>query len=105
MPTPRIHDSQAARQRAYAQRIKEARLAELQAKGLPAAAPIPTMPSHARWRAAGQRIRKLIDDLTVETQIYWDDRSESWQESQAGQDFQEKIERLEEAKQILEEAF
>jgi len=63
------------------------------------------MPSWARWQAAAQRIRTLIDELASETQNYWDDRSESWQESQKGQDFQEKIDLLKEAREALEDTF
>ena len=51
MPQHRRHADAAAKQRAYRTRQAEARLAEQRAKGLPPAAPIPTLPSHARWQA------------------------------------------------------
>jgi hypothetical protein len=98
MPTPRKHESPAARQRAYRQRVKEVRLAETKAKGLPDAPGIPTMPGKARWHAMVYQALALLWAAQGEIQSYMDDRSEAWQESQ-------KAESLQEVKEAILEAF
>lgn len=79
MPQPRLHPDPAARQRAYRARQADARRDERQAKGLPAAAPIPTLPSRARWLALQARARAALEAARDEMQAYHDDRSEAWQ--------------------------
>jgi TRAP-type C4-dicarboxylate transport system substrate-binding protein len=91
MPTPKKHASHADRQRAYVQRQKTARLAELAAKNMPAAAPIPTMPSMARWKALRDQAQAILQTLQDEMETYRDDRSEAWQEGEKGEAFQEII--------------
>lgn len=98
MPTPRQYNNNADRQKAYRERQQKAREAELQAKGLPAAPAIPTMPGTARWNALLEQALRAIETCSEEMQTYYDDRSEQWQESDKGQEFQERIE------QIAEEA-
>lgn len=98
MPTPRKHESPAARQRAYRHRVKEARLAELKAKGLPYAPGIPTMPGKARWHAMVYQALALLWAAQSEIQSYMEDRSEAWQESQ-------KAEALQEVQEAIREAF
>ena len=49
MPTPRKHDSAAARQAAYRVRCLEARRQELKRKSLPPVPLVPTIPGDARW--------------------------------------------------------
>lgn len=95
---PRKHESPAARRRAYRQRAKEARLAELKANGLPYAPGIPTMPGKARRRAMANQALALLWAAQGEIQSYMDDRSEAWQESQ-------KAEALQEVKEAILEAF
>jgi hypothetical protein len=98
MPTPRKHESPAARQRAYRQRVKGARLVELKAKGLPDAPGIPTIPGKVRWHAMVYQALALLWAAQGEIQSYMDDRSEAWQESQ-------KAEALQEVKEAILEAF
>jgi len=102
MPTPKMHVDSAARQRAYRKRRAADRKAELLAKGLPATAPIPTMPSLARWRALALQARALVEIMQDEMKAYADERSETWQESENGESFRERLERIEEARDALE---
>jgi hypothetical protein len=103
MPAPRKHTSPAQRQRAYRARQSAARLSEVRAKGLPQAAPIPTMPSAARWRAMIQMANNLLEAARQEMETYRDDRSEAWQESEKGEEFQETIDSLDGAIDCLAE--
>lgn len=84
MPQPRQHPDNAAKQRAYRARQAQARAAELQAKGLPGTPPLPTIPARARWQALLAHARAAMETVQLEMQAYWDDRSESWQESERG---------------------
>jgi hypothetical protein len=102
MPTPRKHKDRAHRQRAYRQRQKEARIIELQAKNMPPLASIPTMPSTARWRALVQMAADLLETAQEEMESYRDDRSEGWQDSEKADEFQERIDRIVEAKEFVE---
>jgi hypothetical protein len=94
MPQPRQHTDTAAKQRAYRDRQAQARAAEQQAKGLPAAPPIASMPSRARWQALLAHARGALETVQLEQQAYWDERSETWQESERGAVMAEELEQL-----------
>lgn len=96
MPQPRVHPDAAARQRAYRERQRLARERELQAKGIPAAAPVPTMPSRQRWHGLMEQARIALQAAQEEMRAYWEDRSLEWQESERGEAMSEHIEALEE---------
>lgn len=49
------------------------------------------MPGWARWNASFQAAHALLADTLGEMQDYYEDRSESWQESDRGDEHQEKI--------------
>lgn len=91
MPQPRRHVSPAARQAAYRSRREQARQGELAAKGLPSLPVISSMPGWARWNASFQAAHELLADILGEMQDYYEDRSESWQESDRGDAHQEKV--------------
>ena len=103
MPPPRQHNTNAERQAAYRQRQAEARRHEQKAKGLPAAPPIPTMPSMARWRALHEQARASLQTMFEEMEAYRDERSEQWQEGEKGVAFQEMLDRVEEAFSSVDE--
>lgn len=94
MPTPKQYESAAARQKAFRERQKAART-EAIAQGAPKAAAVPTMPSKARWETLIQQARAAVDTCREEMQGYHDERSEQWQESEKGEQMQEKIDALE----------
>ena len=82
MSQHRQYPDAAAKQRAYRARQTQARLAEQQAKGLPPAPPLPTLPSRARWQALLEGARLFLETARDEMQAYYDDRSAAWQEGE-----------------------
>jgi hypothetical protein len=94
MPQPRQHADHAARQRAYRARQAAARREELQAKGLPAAPPIATLPSRTRWQALVAQARLALETARDEMQTYYDDRSAAWQEGERAATLQEHLDLL-----------
>lgn len=104
MPPPRQYSDQAEKQRAYRERQAKARLAERAAKGLPAAPPVPTMPSTRRWEALLATALETIEVAREEMQAYYDERTERWQDSDRGADMTAKIAALEEIAIELAEA-
>jgi hypothetical protein len=91
MPQPRRHVSAAARQAAYRERCEQARQIALTQKGLPSLPAISSLPGWARWNASFKAAQELIACNLGEMQDYFDDRSESWQESERGEEHQERI--------------
>lgn len=97
MPTPKKHKSNAQRQAAYRKRQELARHAERQQEGLPPLPVISTMPGTRRWTRMLEHARTLIETVKQEREDYYDERSESWQESDRGYDFQQNTEALDTA--------
>ena len=91
MPQPRKYASPAERQAAFRVRREQVRQAELATKGLPALPVISSIPGWPRWNASFQAAHQLIAESLSEMQDYFEERSESWQESQRGEDYQEKV--------------
>jgi hypothetical protein len=89
MPQSRRHADNAAKQRAY-----RARQEELRAKGLPPSAPLPTMPSRARWDGLVARARQALEQAGDEMQTYYDDRSAARQERERAAAFLEYLDQL-----------
>jgi len=103
MPQPKKHASAAARQAAYRRRRDQARLAQLSVKGLPALPTIAAMPGWARWKGALQMARTLVEETLGEMQDYYGDRSQSWQESERGEEHEERMASVEAAVDALSE--
>src|SRR5215831_18492617 len=95
MPQQRRYEDNAAKQRAYRVRQAQARHAEQQAKGLPAAPPLPTLPSRARWQALLTQARLALETARDEMQAYYEDRSETWQQGERAATLAEQIDQLE----------
>ena len=91
MPQPRKHASPAERQAAFRARSEQARQAELATKGLPAHPVIASIPGWPRWNATFRMAHDLIEGALSEMQEYFDDRSDTWQVSERGEDHQERI--------------
>jgi len=91
MARPRKHQSNAKRQAAYRQRTRQAIFRQLEAKGLPALPAIPTIPGWSRWNQAIQQAGGLVTQVQSEMEDYYDDRSETWQDSDQGKEFQERL--------------
>lgn len=93
MPTPRKYDNPAQRQAAY-----RARQAAAQGS-VPA---IPTVPGYRRFRAMTGAALALLADVHHEMEDYYQERSESWQESERGEVFTERMDALDEIIEMLE---
>lgn len=95
MPQQRQYPDNAAKQRAYRVRQAQARRTEQQAKGLPPAPPLPTLPSRARWQALLVHARLALETARDEMQAYYDERSEAWQQGERAATLAEQIDQLE----------
>ena len=85
----------AARQQRFRQRQQEARRSEQKKKGLPPMPAISTMPGTARWSATLKSAEALLSQAIEEMGTYYDERSEGWQQSEAGSEHTERQEALE----------
>lgn len=94
MAQPRQYPDNAAKQAAYRTRQTQARRDERQSKGLPLAAPIPTLPSRTRWQALLEHARHALETARDEMQTYYDDRSETWQDGERAAILQEQLDSL-----------
>ena len=103
MPQRKIHASHAHRQTAYRKRCLEAQQRQLQEKGLPALPAIPTVPGTPRWRLAIAKATELLSMVAQEMEGYFGDRSQEWQESERGENFQERLEAISEARDAVAE--
>jgi hypothetical protein len=104
MPQPKKYASDAEKMKAYRARQAGARLEEREAKGLPAAPRISTMPGYRRWDATVIMARALLELTVTEMETYRDERSEAWQESDKAEYLQTRIDAIEEALTSLEGA-
>ena len=95
MPQPRKYDSAALKQAAYRRRCQAAHQDQLRSKGLPALPPLPQIPARARWRAALKSACALLEQTTCEMRAYYEDRSESWQETERAGVLLDQLEALE----------
>lgn len=103
MPTPRRYADHAARQAAYRLRLGEARTKELAARRMPALPTIATLPGEARWRALTRQAALLLQTALEEMQDYYEQRSDTWQESERGEAFRERLEALQETQALVDE--
>lgn len=100
---PRRYATNAARQQAYRARCQEARCQEPPAPGpsrLPAIAPLP---GSRRWRALIQQAHGLLVMAETEMSAYYEGRTPTWQESERGEVFLERLEALQEAQSTVAE--
>lgn len=98
MPTPRQYEGPA--QAAYRRRAAEARKKELTAKGVPPLPGVATIPGHLRWQALTRQASMLLQTVQEEMQDYYDRRSDSWQESDRGADFLERMQAIQDAQSV-----
>ena len=95
MPQERKYTSSANRQAAYRKRCDLERRIELVSRGIPPLPAIPTMPGWPRWNTAMRLAQDLIQRTQAEMEQYFDDRSETWQESERGVEHQNTTDILE----------
>lgn len=93
--TDKQRQQTALRQQRFRQRQQEARRVEQASKSLPALPKIATLPGYPRWRAALSSARMLVEQVQQEMAAYYEERSEAWQEGEAGALFVERQEAVE----------
>jgi uncharacterized membrane protein YgaE (UPF0421/DUF939 family) len=103
MPQPKKYDSHAQRQAAYHRRREEARQKQLQEKGLPALPVISNIAGTTRWRQAIANAASLLELVDQEMEVYFDERSDAWQESERAELFQERIESIRDIRSMIDE--
>ena len=95
MPQPRKHSSHAERQAAYRERQSQALADCLQpGKSLPPLPVVSTIPGTTRWRQALAAVEQQMRAVEAGMESYYDDRSERWQESDRGEEFEQRLEDL-----------
>jgi len=97
MPQPRKYHTNAARQEAYRARREREHQIVLAAKGLPSLPAIASLPGWSRWNAAFTAAYAPIACNLSEMQDYFADGSENWQESERGEEHQERMTSVEAA--------
>jgi hypothetical protein len=102
MPQQRQYPDNAAKQRAYRARQVLTRRAEQQARGLPPAPSLPTLPSRARWQALLAQARLCLETARDEMPAYYDDRSEAWQQGERAATLQDHLDSLGQALDALD---
>ena len=90
------HAGNAQRQKAYRERMRQAAAAQMAAKGLPSLPVIPTIPGERRWLLALSQAQSLTRMVGAEMQSYYHDRSSDWQEGERGEEFQERMDAVQE---------
>ena len=104
MPTPRKYANAAARQAAYRQRLTAQALKGTVWEGEGTSPPrVAPLPGPRRWRALSQQAQHLLEHLEAEMQEYYEQRSESWQESERGERHLEQQQLLQELQSALTE--
>ena len=94
MPTPRLYESGAERQRAYRER--------LEAAARPIGGSLTEKLGKVNGRALARRGEALLQALQDEMEACRDARSEAWQDSERGEAFQEAIDLVEAARLAVE---
>ena len=64
---------------------------------------VATLPGNARWRALLGHAHLLLLTVQEEMQEYHDQRTETWQESDRGEVFRERLEAIQAAQSAVEE--
>lgn len=95
MPTPKVYESTAERMRAYRLRKKQAAGSELDVAGVGASASLGTAARYAHWNALIKSAQAALQTAHDQMEAYFADRSDRWQESDRGEQFQERIDSLE----------
>ena len=75
----------------------------LAAKGLPARSPISNIPGQARWKAQHSLAQATLETMSEEMHAYFDERSQSWRESERGETMAGRLEQLDELIAAIQE--
>lgn len=102
MPAPKIHATNADKQRAWRERQRSLRNAGNMA-AVPAPAGPCNIPPRKRWKALRDQAEALLTTLQEEMQAYYDDRSDDWKDGDRAGELQEELNTLEELLDTLRE--
>jgi hypothetical protein len=94
MPQPRLYSSHAQRQAAYRQRQQQARQQGQEQRGLPPLPTMSTLPGDARWNAALEQVRLLLEQVCQEMEDYYDERTKRWKDSDRGFELRRRLKTL-----------
>jgi len=92
MPAHRRYASNADKQAAYRQRCKAQ--VESESAG-------PPIPGYRRWEAMRRQALHLLEQVASEMEIYYDERSDAWQNSERAEAFTEVMESVAETAAAL----
>jgi hypothetical protein len=95
MPKPKRYSDAAAKQRAYRERRKLARL-----KGL---VPASNPPNWPQLKALARQAEAVLNTLLNKMESYQDLRSEAWQDGARGQAFEEALAGVQEALEAVQD--
>ena len=93
MPQPRKYASAAHKQAAYRQRCAQR----------PDYKAIPTVPGYRRWNAMRMQALSFLEQVASEMECYYNQRSDSWQDSERGEAFTEAMDSTAETAAALRE--
>ena len=104
MPTPRKHANNAERQAAYRSRRSLRSQSQLITQ-IPASegSQVSSKPSYRQWRAKIVEARSLIESIKEQMELYYDERSEQWQQSEQGEKHSETMELIEEIVSLMQD--
>jgi hypothetical protein len=91
MAQPQRYENSAHRQAAYRQRTARLRAEQLQARSLPPLPAVPGIPGWTRWRGLLGQAHWSLRQTVTEMEQYAQERSETWQESERGENFEERL--------------
>lgn len=93
MTRKRQYQSNGERQAAYRRRCAQTTDVEIIAQ---TTVTIPSLPGRRKWKAMIKAASVLLDCAATEMQDYFDQHSEAWQDSQAGESLAEMLESVQE---------
>lgn len=91
---PRLYETPAEKQAAYRARQSDRLRAIIEGKTPPPPA-IGNMPAEKRWKGLQEQAYRTLTILRGEMRVYYDTRSEQWQESDRGTELEERINAIE----------
>src|SRR5580658_9575943 len=103
MLTEKQRAQAAIRQSRFRKRQQETRRREQREKGLPSMPKISAMPGKARWQATVEAAEALLSQAAEEMEQYWEERSETWQESYGAEEHLQRTKRLAKIAETLSE--
>ena len=103
MPRAKEYATNAERQAAYRKRCLQAKNSQPLSKEPSSLRPAISMPGRRKWKSILSQANYLIQCVASETEAYYEQRSEKWQDSDKGEEFVELLESIQTALSALED--